>query len=171
MACGVDLSFPWYRDLQVPSNGRQEDETTIQLLFSKHFASPFTRADVAVNLDSIAHYDMSFPIALQPLVNGHNEKASLQDLVRRINEERGAFRNVTEEQLKEEIARDQPKLEDETLDVEEEDTPQDLEKRRKGVFAARNEMLQFIGYVAVAEGGYYVLRLSQTSAERSSHGP
>jgi len=94
---------------------------------------------------------MSFPIALQPLVNNHIEKASLQDLVRRINEERGAFRNVTEEQLREEIAKDQLNLEDETVVVEEEDTIQDLEKRRKEVFAVRNEMLQSIGYVVVAE--------------------
>jgi len=93
---------------------------------------------------------MSFPIALQPVLSSQVETLSLQDLVRRINEERGAFRNVTEDQLKEEIAKDQHKTDDEAVDVEEEDAPQDLEKRRKEVFAARNEMLQFIGYVQVA---------------------
>lgn len=116
---------------------------------------------------------MSFPIALQPLVNSHVEQASLQDLVRRINEERGAFRNVTEDKLKDEIAKDALNPVDDTIDVEEEDAPQNLEKRRKEVFAARNEMLQFIGYVAVAKGCGNVsrLRLSQTSTERSSHSP
>jgi len=94
--------------------------------------------------------NMSFSVALQPLIKSQAETASLQDLVRRINEERGAFRNVTEDQLKEEIARDQLTANDDTVDVEEEDAPQDFEKRRKEVFTARNEMLQLVGYAEIA---------------------
>jgi len=88
---------------------------------------------------------MSFPLALQPVAREDTENASLQDLVRRINEERGAFRSITEEQLKEEITNDLASQKEDTNVAEEKEAPQDLEKRRKELFSARNQMLQFIG--------------------------
>lgn len=102
---------------------------------------------------------MSFSVALQPIARRNAENASLQDLVRRINEERGAFRNITEEQLKEEIVKDSAQQRDDIHVVEEEDAPQDLETRRKEVYAARHEILQFIGYAGNDEHRLPVLTI------------
>lgn len=90
---------------------------------------------------------MSLPLALQPQSNADKDDRSLQDFITRINNERGAFRNVTEEKLKEEIARDLAKDIDEELDVTEDiEEIQDAESRRKEVYTARNEMLKLVGY-------------------------
>ena len=90
---------------------------------------------------------MTFTIALEPSSGDDFEQRSIQQLITRINEERGAFRNVTEETLRDEIAKATTSNGNDDSD-EEEDTvdPQDIEARRKEVYTARSEMLKFIGY-------------------------
>ena len=48
---------------------------------------------------------MSFTLAFQPSSDDKSEQRSIQQLITRINEERGAFRNVSEETLRDEIAK------------------------------------------------------------------
>ena len=43
------------------------------------------------------------PLSLQPFPRTNGEKQSLQYLISRINDQRGSFRNVTEQSLEEEI--------------------------------------------------------------------
>jgi len=90
---------------------------------------------------------MSFALALQPAHGADTQQRSIQQLITRINEERGAFRNVTEETLHDEIAKALSGTGNEDLDAEEDAIdPQDIDARRKEVYTARNEMLKFIGY-------------------------
>jgi mediator of RNA polymerase II transcription subunit 17 len=88
---------------------------------------------------------MSFPLALQPTSQQEEDQLSLQHFITRINEERGAFRNVTEGKLREEVIKDARNIEDDLDEAEESEPVQDVESRRKEVFAARNEMLNYIG--------------------------
>jgi len=90
---------------------------------------------------------MSFSLALQPASAADIQQKSIQQLITKINEERGAFRNVTEETLRDEIAKAATGTGNVDQDVKEDAAnPQDIEARRKEVYAARNEMLKFIGY-------------------------
>jgi len=90
---------------------------------------------------------MSFALALQPASGADTQQKSIQQLITRINEERGAFRNVTEESLRDEIAKAATDAGNEALDEEEDAVdPQDIDARRKEVYTARGEMLKFIGY-------------------------
>jgi len=90
---------------------------------------------------------MSFTLALQPSSGDSSEQRSIQQLITKLNEERGAFRNVTEETLCDEIAKATASTGDENLDEEEDAVDsQDIEARRKEVYTARSEMLRFIGY-------------------------
>jgi mediator of RNA polymerase II transcription subunit 17 len=90
---------------------------------------------------------MSFTLALQPTPGDNSQQKSIQQLITKINEERGAFRNVTEETLRDEIAKAATGTDNQDVDEEQNAVdPQDIEARRKEVYAARSEMLKFIGY-------------------------
>ena len=89
---------------------------------------------------------MAFPLSLRPVARKAtgDDQESLQYLIQRINEERGHFRNITEESLRQEIDALESvdsKLEDDTAP---EEKPQDVEARRKEIYAARADMLKFI---------------------------
>lgn len=88
---------------------------------------------------------MAFSLALQPVSQQKSDQLSLKDLITRINEERGAFRNVTEEKLREEVIKEARNIEDNEEYSEQPEAVQDVESRRKEVYAARNEMLKHIG--------------------------
>ena len=89
---------------------------------------------------------MSFPLALHPITTRSDGNEPLQDLVRRINEERGTFRGLTEQQLRAEITKDLASNNDGPSEIEDVDATRDLDNRRKEVYNARTEMLRFIGY-------------------------
>lgn len=65
-------------------------------------------------------------------------------LVARINEEREHFRLVTEEGLRREIEEEAAAAEREEDDSSEDEKPQDIDSRRKALYAARAEMLKFV---------------------------
>lgn len=88
---------------------------------------------------------MAFPLSLQARAATADADLPLGELVRRINEEREHFRNITEDGLRKEI-------EDLTdvADVEEQEGDEgakilDFEGRRKELYAARADMLKFVG--------------------------
>lgn len=80
--------------------------------------------------------------------------AALPELIRRINIERGGFRDLSEDGLRQEIAEAEAGAgEDDSSDEEEEEETPD---RLKELVTARDEMLQQLGYVSTScrLGGY-----------------
>jgi len=111
---------------------------------------------------------MSFTLALQPVLGDGAQQKSIQQLITRINEERGAFRNVTEETLLDELAKASTGSGDDDLDEGSDAVDsQDIEARRKEVYTARNEMLKFIGY----DSSFTTKsnRLTSTDRRRTKH--
>ena len=84
---------------------------------------------------------MSFPLSLRVWSEKEDTTAPLGSLVTRINEERGHFRNITEDSLREEIEHGDTLQDAVESDV---DDVYDPEQRRKTLYAARTEMLKFI---------------------------
>ena len=85
-------------------------------------------------------------VSLQAPIAPNPEKNSLQYLISRINEQKGSFRNVTEESLEEEIHNGQATevaLEDDDhMDTGEE--VEDAKTKKERVREAREEMLKSI---------------------------
>lgn len=86
------------------------------------------------------------------------EKESLQYLISRINDQKGSFRNVTEDSLEEDLrnTEENGKVDDENIgaetkeeEEEEEDPtdPHDPQYKRDAVYKAREEILKQIGSV------------------------
>jgi hypothetical protein len=88
---------------------------------------------------------MSFSLALQPFNQRKADQLSLQYFISRINEERGAFRNVTEEKVQEEVIKEARHIQEDVDEAEEPEPMQDVESRRKEIYAAKGEMLKHIG--------------------------
>ncbi|KAL9098610.1 MAG: hypothetical protein Q9163_005762 [Psora crenata] len=89
--------------------------------------------------------DLSISLQVPSSIEG--QKNSLQSLIGRIVEQKGSFRNVTEEGLKEEI---KDAAEGDTVMVEEDATltgeePQDFKSKKDEIYKARDEMLKQIG--------------------------
>jgi mediator of RNA polymerase II transcription subunit 17, fungi type len=88
--------------------------------------------------------------SLRPWPTGDRKPKNLAEFIARVNAERGAFRNVTEESLKEEIRvreQEDPTGADDVEMAGSEAGEQDEETEAKDLNAARNEMLKNIEYV------------------------
>ena len=103
------------------------------------------------NLSPRTVFDLSMAgisISLPTSTNVNPEKQSLKYLITRINEQKGGFRNVSEQSLEEEIAAgtdDDAMFDDETNSRSDEDV-EDIKSKRERVSKAREEMLKQIGY-------------------------
>ncbi|KAI1140955.1 subunit 17 of mediator complex-domain-containing protein [Hypoxylon sp. FL0543] len=86
------------------------------------------------------------PFSLRPWPIGDKKPKNLGDFIARVNAERGGFRNVTEEKLREEIAaQENGGIEaDEVSDSEAEDEEETDAEKSKNVTAAREEFLKNI---------------------------
>lgn len=90
----------------------------------------------------------SFPISLRPLPKTEAESEVLHDLIYRIHTERKGIRNVTEEQLEEEIRAEELGLaQDEGVDSEEETKEEDEKGTPKFIAKKRLEMTKNLQYV------------------------
>lgn len=87
---------------------------------------------------------MAFPLSLRPPARHDDEADSLKYLITRINQERD-FKATTEESLREEIENPEPLAVADDVNTEIDDKPQNVEGRRKEVYAARAEMLKLVG--------------------------
>ncbi|KAI9663335.1 MAG: RNA polymerase II mediator complex subunit [Alyxoria varia] len=88
----------------------------------------------------------SFPLSLRPQAVKDEEADSIPVFVRRLNEERGHLRNITEDSLREELKTAE---EGDTEDAEygQEDVEAlDPEAQRKRVYEAKAEMIQFVAH-------------------------
>ena len=86
----------------------------------------------------------SLSLSLQALPTVNKDKKSLEYLIERINEQKGSFRNVTEESLEEEIQTSH-NGEAETSDddvLETVDDVEDLKSKREAITTAREEILK-----------------------------
>jgi mediator of RNA polymerase II transcription subunit 17 len=95
-----------------------------------------------------------FPISLRAWPPQSNNATALSTLISRINAERGSFRNITEESLREEIRKEEAGLSaatggDGSEDEEAEDEEPD---RMKEVMTAREQMLGQLEYVSIPIG-------------------
>jgi len=94
----------------------------------------------------MASQTASFQLSIRPVPRKHDAE-TLPQLIGRINEERGHFRNITEDSLQAEIeVRDAEAGEDVTID-EAPSSAEDVEARRKEIYAARAELLKYVGSV------------------------
>ena len=86
----------------------------------------------------------SLSLSLQALPTVNKGKKSLEYLIERINEQKGSFRNVTEEGLKEEIQilhnGEAETSEDEVFETVED--VEDLKSKREAITTAREEILK-----------------------------
>ena len=86
----------------------------------------------------------SLSLSLQALPSVNKGKKSLEYLIERINEQKGSFRNVTEESLEEEIQSlhngEAETSEDEVFETVED--VEDLKSRREAITTAREEILK-----------------------------
>lgn len=87
------------------------------------------------------------PLSLEPVIPTPDGQGAISGLLRRIKDERGALRNVTESSLREEIGLAAGEHTDQQTQDEHEPTHQDLETRRKELDQARNSMIEKISYV------------------------
>ena len=89
----------------------------------------------------------SLCLSLQAFPSVDKDKQSLQYLISRINDQKGSFRNVTEESLEEEIqvlnTGETGNGQDEGLETV--DGPEDLKSKKEEISTARKEILQQIG--------------------------
>ena len=84
-------------------------------------------------------------LSLQASSNPDPDQDSLQSLIARINEQRGSFRDVTEEGLEEEIRRGESQ---ENNDAEDDEAPaadEEARSRPELLAAARESMLRQVG--------------------------
>lgn len=82
------------------------------------------------------------PFSLRPWPTGDKKPKNLSEFITRVNAERGGFRNMTEEKLREEIAAEkdgQIEVDQSSDGEEEEETDED---KLKNVMAAREEFLR-----------------------------
>jgi hypothetical protein len=86
-----------------------------------------------------------FPISLRSWPTDTDFKSDLPELIRRINFERGGFREISEESLRQEIAEEEANAGDDSSEEDEEEKPD----RTKELFTAREEMIDQIGCVLV----------------------
>lgn len=87
------------------------------------------------------------PISLQSWpTHGKDPNAALPALIKRINLERGGFRNLTEDGLRRELVEAAAGEEDDTSSDEDEEEQPD---RFKVLMTARDEMIQQLEYVYV----------------------
>ncbi len=82
-----------------------------------------------------------FPISLRAWPAKDDKSTALPSLISRINIERGSFRNVTEESLKEEIAKAEAGIEIDQDDGDSDDDAEDEPDRLKELMTSRQEML------------------------------
>lgn len=86
----------------------------------------------------------SFTLSIRPPTRKEDAEP-LTQLIGRINEERGHFRNITEDSLRAEIEAQEVNGGEAEVEDEEEIGVADPEDRRKELYAARTELLKFIG--------------------------
>lgn len=85
-------------------------------------------------------------ISLKACPAPNDTKESLPFLIARINEQRGSFRNVTEESLEEEIGAlnaGEANLEDQTMVAH--DAVDDIKSRKEEISTARDEIVRQVG--------------------------
>jgi len=92
----------------------------------------------------MAFNETSFALSLRP-VPRKRDSEPLAQLIGRINEERGHFRNITEDSLRAEIEANAARGAQEDLEYKETVVVEDKEARRKEIYTARGELLQLIG--------------------------
>src|SRR4051812_18835956 len=98
-----------------------------------------------MSLQTIEPIPNEFPISLQSWPTKEKDpNTALPELIRRINIERGGFRDLSEDGLRQEITEAEAGAgEDDSSDEEEEEKPD----RLKELVTARDEMLQQLEYV------------------------
>ena len=88
----------------------------------------------------------AFSLSLQAFPSIDKEKQSLQDLISRINQQKGPFRSVTEESLEEEIqalnSSETEAGQDDTLETVE--GAEEAEFKKEDIVTAREEILKQI---------------------------
>lgn len=96
--------------------------------------------------ESVRVIPPSFPLSLRPWPRERPDADPLPYLISRIHEQRGHFRNITENGLIEEIQAesDGAVKEEETDSEDERAQEQDIERRRREVYEARGEMIRNI---------------------------
>lgn len=93
---------------------------------------------------------MALPVSLQPQPSKVEQQDALPDLVRRIKDERGHLRNITELGLQDEIQRQDAGDSDKVGNDEDTETgPKDLETRQKELLEARDAMMLNVSCVPV----------------------
>lgn len=87
-------------------------------------------------------------LSLQAFPTVDEEKESLKYLISRINQQKGSFRNVTEQSLEEEIqAQEAGKTDKDVQDVVETvEEVEDVKTKQEEVMKAREDMIKQIGY-------------------------
>ena len=83
----------------------------------------------------------NFPMSLRPWPTKEAYGSALPTLISRINAERGQFRNLTEEDLLEEIAKGENEAAADNEDMSTEDETEAAPDRQKEVMDAKAEML------------------------------
>ena len=86
-------------------------------------------------------------LSLQAFPPPDKEKESLKYLIQRVNAQRGAFRNVTEQSLEEEIRNYENGLEDDEHGEVAETTMKDTDTEREEVAKVREDILKETAYV------------------------
>ena len=93
-----------------------------------------------------------FPISLQAWPTKNNDSdTSLRSLIERINLQRGSFREISEESLRQEIAEEEAgkNAEDDDGTSEDDDDEEEHPDRLKELMKARDELIGQIEYVRV----------------------
>jgi len=85
----------------------------------------------------------SFALSLRPPPRKRDAEP-LSQLIGRINDERGHFRNITEDSLRAEIEAKEARGAQEVLEDKEAVVVEDKEARRKEIYSAKVELLQLI---------------------------
>ena len=85
-------------------------------------------------------------LCLQAFPTVDKEKESLKYLISRINQQKGSFRNVSEQSLEEEIrAQEAGKINEDEQDVAPVEEIEDVKTRQEEVTKAREDMIKQIG--------------------------
>ena len=85
-------------------------------------------------------------LSLQAFPTVDKDKESLKYLISRINQQKGSFRNVTEQSLEEEIqAQDAGKPDNDQDVVETVEEVEDVKTKQEDVTKARNDIIKQIG--------------------------
>lgn len=86
----------------------------------------------------------SFPLSLRP-VHRKRDAETLSQVIGRINEERGHFRNITEDNLQAEVEAKTSHVAGEEVTEDEVIIVEDLGTRRKEIYAARADLIKLVG--------------------------